>query len=59
MGVNGSYAEEADEKLVLTDGQDMDWLDMLKPSSMSNRNSDSNCMVARVCLRECDILDLE
>lgn len=29
------------------DGHDMDWLHMLKPSSMSNRNSDSNCIVVR------------
>jgi hypothetical protein len=44
LGVKGSYAEEAEEKLVVVEGHDMDWL-MLKPSSMSNRNSGSNCMV--------------
>ena len=27
------------------DGHDMSWLHMLKPSSMSNRKSDSNCIL--------------
>lgn len=45
VGVKGSYADDADEKLVAAEGHDMDWLHMLKLSSMSNRKSDSNCMV--------------
>jgi hypothetical protein len=45
VGVKGSYADDADEKLVPAEGHDMDWLHMLKLSSMSNRKSDSNCMV--------------
>lgn len=46
--MNGSQAEEADEKLVPADGQAMACEYMLKLSSMSNRKSDSNCIVVAI-----------
>lgn len=45
LGVKASYADEAELKLVVVEGQDMDWLHMLKPSSMSNLKSESNCIL--------------
>lgn len=45
LGVKTSYADDAEEKLVVVEGHDMDWLHMLKPSSMSNLKSDSNCIL--------------
>lgn len=50
LGVKGSYADEAEEKLVVVDGHDMDWLHMLLKLSTSNRNSDSYCIVTVVCV---------
>lgn len=46
--MKGSYADEADEKLVDVEGQDMGWLHRLKLSSMSNRKSDSNCILMMI-----------
>jgi hypothetical protein len=45
LGVKGSHADDADEKLVDVEGHDMAWLAMPKLSFMLNLKSDSNCML--------------
>jgi hypothetical protein len=43
LGVSGSYAYAADQKLASLEGQDKDGLPTLKLSSMSIQRSASNC----------------
>jgi hypothetical protein len=50
LGVKGSYAEEAEEKLVEVEGHDMPWLDKLKLSFMLNLKSESYCILGNGCV---------